>query len=122
MLEFLAAAAHEGAEHAEPTAFGIAPGGYVALAMIVVILFGRRSRRFLLDSWLLVVVVAIAAVFFFGASQTDVLSTGFVTEARGPSAQLLLHDAVLLPGFWMGFFGAAPWGLGWLDTDMPPIV
>ena len=39
MLEFLAAAAaHEGAEHAEPTAFGIAPGGYVALAMIVVIL------------------------------------------------------------------------------------
>jgi len=38
VLEFLAAAAHEGAEHAEPTAFGIAPGGYVALAMIVVIL------------------------------------------------------------------------------------
>ena len=38
MLEFLTAAAHEGAEHAEPTAFGIAPGGYVALAMIVVIL------------------------------------------------------------------------------------
>lgn len=29
--------AHE-TEHAEPTAFGIAPGGYVALAMIVVLL------------------------------------------------------------------------------------
>jgi F-type H+-transporting ATPase subunit b len=38
VLELLAAAAHEGAEAAEPTAFGIAPGGYVALAMIVVIL------------------------------------------------------------------------------------
>jgi F-type H+-transporting ATPase subunit b len=32
MLEFLAA----GAEHAEPTAFGIEPSGYVALAMLVV--------------------------------------------------------------------------------------
>ena len=38
MFDLLAAAAHEGAEHAEPTAFGIAPGGYVALAMILVIL------------------------------------------------------------------------------------
>jgi F-type H+-transporting ATPase subunit b len=38
VLDLLAAAAHEGAEHAEATAFGIAPGGYVALAMIVVIL------------------------------------------------------------------------------------
>jgi F-type H+-transporting ATPase subunit b len=41
VLEFLAAAAHEGAEHAEPTAFGVSfltPGAFVALAMIVVIL------------------------------------------------------------------------------------
>jgi F-type H+-transporting ATPase subunit b len=37
VLDLLAAVAHEGAEHAEPTAFGIAPGGYVALAMILVI-------------------------------------------------------------------------------------
>jgi F-type H+-transporting ATPase subunit b len=36
VFDLLAAAVHEGAEHAEPTAFGIAPGGYVALAMIVV--------------------------------------------------------------------------------------
>jgi F-type H+-transporting ATPase subunit b len=35
MLDLLAAAAHE---EVEPTAFGLAPGGYVALAMIVVIL------------------------------------------------------------------------------------
>ena len=35
MLEFLAAA-HGAEEHVEPTAFGIAPGGYVALAMLVV--------------------------------------------------------------------------------------
>lgn len=36
MLEMLAVAAHAGAEHAEPSAFGIEPGGYVALAMLVV--------------------------------------------------------------------------------------
>ena len=37
MLDLLAAAAHGAAEeHAEATAFGIAPGGYVALAMLVV--------------------------------------------------------------------------------------
>lgn len=37
MFDLLAAVAHEAGEHAEPTAFGIAPGGYVALAMILVI-------------------------------------------------------------------------------------
>ena len=37
MLELLAVAAHGAVkEHAEATAFGIAPGGYVALAMLVV--------------------------------------------------------------------------------------
>ena len=38
MLDILAVAAHGAAEeHAEATAFGIAPGGFVALAMLVVI-------------------------------------------------------------------------------------
>lgn len=37
-LSFLAAAAHEGAEHAEPTALGLNPGGWVAATMIVLIL------------------------------------------------------------------------------------
>lgn len=37
MLDLLAAgAAHAAEEHVEPTAFGMAPGGYVALAMLVV--------------------------------------------------------------------------------------
>ena len=38
MFDVLAAVAHESAEHAEATAFGIGAGGYVALAMIVVFL------------------------------------------------------------------------------------
>ncbi len=41
MLDFLAVAteaAHGAAEHAEPEAFGLGPGAYVALAMILVIL------------------------------------------------------------------------------------
>ena len=42
MLEFLAAAA-EANEEVEPTAFGITPGGYVALAMIVVLLIMVRA-------------------------------------------------------------------------------
>ena len=37
MLDLLAVAARGAEEHAEATAFGIAPGGYVALAMLVVI-------------------------------------------------------------------------------------
>ena len=36
MLDLLAVAAHGAEEHVEATAFGIAPGGYVALAMLVV--------------------------------------------------------------------------------------
>ncbi len=42
MLEILAAAA-EAHEEVEPTAFGITPGGYVALAMIVVLLIMVRA-------------------------------------------------------------------------------
>lgn len=37
MLDLLAAATHAEPEHAEMTAFGIGPGGYVALSMIVVL-------------------------------------------------------------------------------------
>ena len=37
MLDILAAAGHAAGEHAEPTAFGIAPHGWVAIAMLVVI-------------------------------------------------------------------------------------
>lgn len=36
MLDILAHAAAEAEHHVEPTAFGISPGGYVALAMIMV--------------------------------------------------------------------------------------
>ena len=36
MLDLLAVATHGAEEHVEATAFGIAPGGYVALAMLVV--------------------------------------------------------------------------------------
>jgi len=37
VLDLLAAAAHAAEEHAEPTAFGLGPGAYVALAMVVTI-------------------------------------------------------------------------------------
>lgn len=43
MLEYLAAAAATVHEDAEPTAFGITPGGYVALAMLVVLLIMLRA-------------------------------------------------------------------------------
>lgn len=36
MLEILAAAAHDAGEHVYPTAFGIAPHGWTAIAMLVV--------------------------------------------------------------------------------------
>ena len=44
MLELLAVAAHEGAEHAEATAFGLQPGGFVALSMLVVIAIMLYAR------------------------------------------------------------------------------
>lgn len=43
-LSMLAAAGHAAAEHAEPTAFGIQPGGFVALAMLVVFAIMLRAR------------------------------------------------------------------------------
>ena len=44
MLDLLAAGAHGAAEHAEPTAFGIAPGGWVAIAMLVVFAIALYAR------------------------------------------------------------------------------
>jgi F-type H+-transporting ATPase subunit b len=44
VLDLLAAAAHGAEEHAEAAAFGIPPGGYVALAMITVILIALGVR------------------------------------------------------------------------------
>ena len=43
MLEFLAEAAHEGGAHDYPTALGITPHGWVAIAMLVVFAIALRA-------------------------------------------------------------------------------
>ena len=44
MLDLLAAAAHAAEEHAEATAFGLQPGGFVALSMLVVFAIMLKAR------------------------------------------------------------------------------
>ena len=94
----------------------------IIVAVIVAILFARRTRRFLLHALLLVGVVIVSAAFYLSAHQADVVSTGFAPGSQGSVVGLLGANLVLLPSFWAGFYGAPPWGLGWLDTPMPPIV
>ena len=78
MLDLLAVAAHGAAEeHAEATAFGIAPGGYVALAMLVVfgIMLYAKEERFSVTR-LLICLLTIASVI-------PMLATPVVFQASG---------------------------------------
>jgi hypothetical protein len=104
---------------------------------LVLILTVARSKRFWLDAILPVVMGLVALIFFLSAGQSGSGLVGFSggsnldpsigltgnAEARqglslfGLFANNLLSVSML----WTGVLGDG-WGLGWLDTGMPPLV
>lgn len=94
----------------------------VAVAAALVLTF-RPTRRFLLTAILPAVLVVLAAIAFLTAGQTGLALSGMGDSAASPTPKsvLLLQNLLSLPGLWSGAFGLN-WGLGWLDTFVPPLV
>lgn len=92
---------------------------YGVLAVAVAVVLGwRRDRRFFLELILPVILVIIAAAMFLTSGQSGVLTAE--TDRTQSVYSLIVANLQLLPQLWAGALGL--WGLGWLDTPMPPLV
>lgn len=99
---------------------------------LAVFLTLRRSREYALLSILPAVMAVVSIVFFLSSQQAAVANTGLGdasqisgggTAGEGTDRSLfglLAYNLVSVPALWAGVFGE--WGLGWLDTGMPPVV
>lgn len=109
---------------------------FVAFAGVVAaILAFEKSRRWLKLALLPLGLIVIGAFFFLSASQsTGAVTAGAIAGAAQTSAEggaaadtvayspwgTLLANLFDLPWLWTG--GTGTWGLGWLDTPVPPAV
>lgn len=104
----------------------------VAIGAVLVLTF-TPTRAFLLKAVLPAAGVLVAAAFLLTSSQIGAGVNGFgdpgsvttatttvATQAPTSASALLGFNLLSLPHLWAGVFGS--WGLGWLDTAMPPIV
>ena len=73
---------------------------------------------------LVIVFIAIGLFVFLSTGQASVASEGLSDQTALASSRsglnLLLSNLLNIPSLIIGVFGS--WGLGWLDTVMPPIV
>ena len=93
-------------------------------AVLASILAFRRSWEWVKLALAPLAVVMIGAAFFLTSGQaTGAASSGVAVgqaPERGSPLGLLLSNLIELPELWAGHLGT--WGLGWLDTIMPPAV
>lgn len=93
---------------------------YGVLAVMVAVVLGfRKDRRFLVELLLPLVLVVIAASLFLTSGQSGVL-TATTPDQKDSVFSLIFMNLKQLPQLWIGALGL--WGLGWLDTQMPPVV
>jgi hypothetical protein len=98
---------------------------YTVLGMGLALALGyRRSRSFLLPAILPAALAVMGVLFFLTSQQSAVISTGLsggaVVGKEIDVLPLTLINLVSVPYLWTGVFGT--WGLGWLDTALPPVV
>lgn len=100
---------------------------YVAFAALAaMILSYRRGRDWLKLAVLPLGLIVVGAYFFLTSGQTSwavVAGAEQILESGGEAGSswaLLISNLVMLPYLWTGNLGT--WGLGWLDTQMPPTV
>lgn len=81
----------------------------------------RRTRSSTLAAILpLALVIAAIGLFFVGGQSAVVSGETTVRNEQYALSTLVFINAKLLPQLWAGTLGT--WGLGWLDTEMPPLV
>ncbi len=97
---------------------------YSAVAILAAgVLAFRVTKRFTLTALLPLLLIVAAGITFLSAGQTgDALGGGMGEEGNDVSGiTLIVQNFVHLPGLFAGALGMG-WGLGWLDTTMPPLV
>lgn len=105
---------------------------YVVLGSALAIwLSFRRSRPYLLAAILPVLMAVVAVVFYLTSGQQAVVDTGLGSGELNPAIPdgshaprdpfgLIAYNLLYVPTLWVGALGQ--WGLGWLDTSLPPVV
>ncbi|MBW8761695.1 MAG: DUF2142 domain-containing protein [Microbacterium sp.] len=94
---------------------------FSVFGVILALLLGFRRRRGLVIPLLAAAAVIVISVsFYLMAGQSGAVTGGL----DGNTAPLTLgqhfRNFLGVPGLWVGALGF--WGLGWLDTEMPPTV
>lgn len=108
------AAALGAGARADASAFAILAVGLAGVLGI------HRSRALLVPAIAAVVIIAISIAFFFSSGQSRSLSSGLPNLNPPLTGGQHLENLVGVPSLWFGALGG--WGLGWLDTLMPPLV
>jgi hypothetical protein len=105
---------------------------YVVIgSAIAVWLTLRRDRAYLLSAILPVVMAVVAIAFYLTSGQQAAASSGLGSGDLNPVVPpgshaprdplgMLAYNLLYVPTLWVGALGQ--WGLGWLDTSVPPIV
>lgn len=94
----------------------------IVAACAAVVLSYRNDRRFYLRAILPLLLIVLAAVAFLGAGQTGIAIGGMGdTPATMSRAALIIKNLLAMPNLWAGIYGLG-WGLGWLDTGIPPLA
>jgi hypothetical protein len=101
-------------------------GALYSILAIAAALFVQPKNQFN-SKWIYLsasVLVLFAAFIFFSTGQSSVANEGLIGSSDAVSQlsglNLLLSNVLNFPSLIVGIYGS--WGLGWLDTVMPPVV
>lgn len=99
---------------------------YAVFGAIIGVILGARSlKRLLLPAVMVAVIAVMSVAFYLSTGQSNAVSDGLGIAGIGnekPPLNLAQHlsNFVGVPDLWRGALGG--WGLGWLDTPLPPVV
>lgn len=92
----------------------------IAISLAALLAFSRQAITAINITFAFLLTL-IAASFFFlstsGGAYTQELAN---STSDAPAGTSILFNLAELPSLWIGVFGS--WGLGWLDTVLPPAV
>lgn len=94
---------------------------FAVFAIVLVLILGLRNWREQRSALIgMAAVVVISVLFYVTAGQSDATVSGLNGNLPPLSLSQNFENVLDAPSLWVGALGS--WGLGWLDTVMPPAV